>query len=117
MNKRIFSIIFLFLLYGCASAPEDLGTAYVSPAQFKDYDCDQVAEALTYKNQRLNTLYTSLNKDAKADNWQMGVGLVLFWPALFALEGGDGADADEYRRVKGEVEALQTVSVKKKCGF
>ena len=47
----------------------------------------------------------------------MGVGLILFWPALFALEGGDGPDAEEYRRLKGEVDALQTVSVKKKCGF
>ena len=113
----ILLILPLIFLYGCASAPEDLGTAYISPAQFRDYDCDQVAESLTYKNQRLNTLYSSLNKDAKADNWQMGVGLILFWPALLALEGGDGADAEEYRRLKGEVNALQTVSVQKKCGF
>jgi hypothetical protein len=56
-----------------------------------------------------------LDKKSSNDNAQMGVGLVLFWPALFFLEGGDGADAVEYRRLRGEYEALQKVSVQKRC--
>jgi hypothetical protein len=47
----------------------------------------------------------------------MGVGLVLFWPTLFFLEGGDGADAAEYKRLRGEYEALQEASVHKKFGL
>ena len=45
----------------------------------------------------------------------MGVGLVLFWPTLFFLEGGDGPEASEYTQLKGEFEALRINSVQKKC--
>ncbi len=64
---------------------------------------------------RTNTLYQSLKQKRSADNWQMGVGLVLFWPTLFALEGGDGAQASEYAQIKGEYEALRVTSVEKEC--
>ncbi|MFM6987097.1 MAG: hypothetical protein ACKOXG_00310, partial [Arenimonas sp.] len=53
--------------------------------------------------------------ERKKDNWQMGVGLILFWPALFALEGGDGPEASEYAQLKGDFEALRQASVQKKC--
>jgi hypothetical protein len=42
---------------------------------------------------------------------------VLFWPALFFLEGGDGAEAQEYARLKGEFDALQQMSVQKRCNL
>lgn len=45
----------------------------------------------------------------------MGVGLVLFWPALFAL-GGTKQQEAEYARLKGEHDALQQAAVAKKCG-
>ena len=85
--------------------------------EFKDYDCDQIANELRRKNRRLNILYSSLKKTADGDKWQMGVGLVLFWPTLFALEGGDSAEATEYSMIKGEVEALQEAATIKKCGL
>lgn len=39
--------------------------------------------------------------------------MVLFWPALFALEGGDGPEATEYAQLKGEYEAARQASEKK----
>ena len=47
----------------------------------------------------------------------MAIALILFFPALFFLEGGDDARAGEYARLKGESEAMQSVSVQKKCGL
>ena len=116
---KLYSLVFIFffLLSGCASQPEKIATSYVSPLEFKDYDCDQLAGELRRKNRRLNTLYSSIKKTADADQWQMGVGLILFWPTLFALEGGDSSEATEYARVKGEVEALQEAATIKKCGL
>jgi hypothetical protein len=58
-----------------------------------------------------------LESERTADNWQMGVGLVLFWPSLFFLEGGDGPEAAEYSQLKGEYEALRQTSVAKQCGI
>jgi len=45
----------------------------------------------------------------------MGVGLLLFWPTLFFLEGGDGPEAAQYADLKGEFEALRQASVQKCC--
>jgi hypothetical protein len=45
----------------------------------------------------------------------MAVGMILFWPALFFLEGGDGPQAAEYGRLKGERDALERVAIQKKC--
>ena len=43
--------------------------------------------------------------------------MLVFWPTLFWLEGKDSAEANEYRLLKGETEAMHTASVQKKCGF
>lgn len=51
--------------------------------------------------------------EANNDAVAMGVGLVLFWPALFFLMGDD--QKDELARLKGEYEALETVAIQKEC--
>ena len=102
---------------GCASNPDKLDAAYVSPLKYKDYDCDQLAMEMDYVGQRTTRLYHRLKKERKADNWQVGIGLVLFLPTLLLLEGGDGAEAAEYAQLKGNFEALRTNSVERKCGI
>lgn len=47
----------------------------------------------------------------------MAVGMILFWPTLFFLEGGDGPEAAEYSRLKGEKGALEKIAVQKECGL
>ncbi len=104
-------------LVSCASNPDSIDAAYVSPLKYAAYDCNQIGLELGYVGQRTNTLYSNLRQKRKTDNWQMGVGLILFWPTLFALEGGDGADAAEYAQLKGEFEALRQNSVEKRCNL
>lgn len=58
-----------------------------------------------------------MKKTADNDTAQMAIGMILFWPTLFLLEGGDGPQAAEYARIKGELEALETASLRKKCGL
>ena len=70
-----------------------------------------------YVGQRTTELYTRLKSERKKDNAQMGVGLVLFWPALIFLEGGDGPEAAEYAQLKGNYEALQDNAILRKCGI
>lgn len=104
-------------LAGCASNPDSIDAAYVSPLKYSSYSCPQLSAELDYVGQRTNVLYQNLEAKRKGDNWQMGVGLLLFWPTLFALEGGDGADAIEYARLKGEFEALRQTSTQKNCSI
>ena len=115
MRKISIVLVVSILLIGCASNPDKIDAAYVSPLKYKDYDCDQIAMEMDYVGKRTTELYHRLKKERKADNWQMGVGLVLFWPTLFALEGGDGPEATEYAQLKGEHEALRQNSVERKC--
>lgn len=115
--KKIGIISIATMLCACASNPNKIDAAYVSPMKYSSYDCDQIALEMDYVGQRTNVLYQRLEKKRTADNWQMGIGLVLFWPSLFFLEGGDGPEATEYAQLKGEFKALRENSVKKKCGI
>jgi hypothetical protein len=119
MRKNITAFILSMMIIqtGCATQPDKLNTTYVSPLKYKDYDCDQVVMEMDYVSKRTADLYQSLDKKADDDAAQMGIGLVLFWPALFFLEGGDGPEATEYSNLKGEYEALRTATVHKKCSL
>lgn len=107
--------ISLIVLTGCASQPDDIQTAYVSDLHYKNYDCDQLQGEASRVSQRAADLHSRLKDKADGDAAQMGVGLILFWPTLFFLEGGDGAEAHEYSRLKGEREAIERASIQQKC--
>lgn len=106
-----------FLLAACASQPDDIQTAYVPTLQYQGYECSQLSAEASRISRRTQELHANLKKKADNDAAQMGVGLVLFWPTLFFLEGGDGPEAQEYARLKGEREAIETASIQKKCGI
>ena len=115
--KKIIALAAATLLVGCASQPEEIAPQYVSSIQYQDYDCKQLGGEVARVSRRISELHASLEKTADNDAAQMGVGLILFWPTLFFLEGGDGAQAQEYARLKGERDAIEQISVKKKCGI
>ena len=108
-------VSFLVFQVGCASSPEDIQTTHVSPAQYSHYDCEQIAMEMRHVGNRVHELYYELEKEAGNDAGQMTVGLLLFWPALFFLEGGDDERAGEYAQLKGERLALEDAAVLKKC--
>jgi hypothetical protein len=117
MKKILIVSAMSIALTACASNPDKIQAAYVSPLKYQGYDCEQLGEEMGYIGQRTNKLYHSLKKKRKGDNWQMGVGLLLFWPTLFALEGGDGPEATEYAQLMGEFEAARTTAVQKNCNI
>ncbi len=45
----------------------------------------------------------------------MTVGLVLFWPTLFFLEGGDEARGTEYSKLLGEYQELEKANIQHRC--
>lgn len=117
MEKNLIIIAFIGILNGCASNPNKIDATYVSPLKYSSYNCLQLTEEMDYVGQRTTKLYHRLKKERKADNWAMGIGLVLFWPSLFLLEGGDGPEASEYAQLKGEFTAIRTNSVRSKCSI
>lgn len=102
------------LLSGCATASSGIATAYVSPLQFQAYDCQQITAEMQRIHVRVNQLAGRLDKAAENDKALVGVGMLLFWPALFAL-GGTKEQEAEYARLRGEYDALGKVANEKKC--
>lgn len=115
-TKNIYRCIFIStLLSGCATHPDKMQASYVSPVEYQNYNCDQIALEMRHVSRRATELYGALDKEAGTDNAQMAMGLILFWPALFFLEGGDDARAAEYSRLKGQRDALEKASIQKQC--
>ena len=117
MKNPILILLMIFTLTACATHPDKIAASSVSTVQYQDYSCRQIGAELSRIERKLNDMYHRLEKTASDDNAQMAVGMILFWPSLFFLEGGDGPEAAEYSRLKGELEALESVAIKKNCGI
>ncbi|MBZ0104618.1 MAG: hypothetical protein K8H84_03215 [Sulfuricella denitrificans] len=115
MKKTIASVLSATItLAGCATASRDIASNYVSPMQFQSYDCNQLSSEMQRIQGKVNQLGGRLDEAASNDKAIMGVGLILFWPALFAL-GGTKQQEAEYSRLKGEYDAVQQSAVARKC--
>lgn len=101
-------------LGGCATASKDVATQSISPLQYQAYDCDQITAETMRVQTRVSQLGGRLDTAAANDKAITGIGMILFWPALFAL-GGTKEQEAEYGRLKGESDALQQVAISKKC--
>jgi hypothetical protein len=82
--------------------------------QYQQYDCEQIGAEINRIRVRVSQLGGRLDEAASNDKAIVGVGLILFWPALFAV-GGTKQQEAEYARLKGEYEALEQAAIQKKC--
>ena len=115
MKKTIVCIVATCVaLGGCATASKDIAATYVSPMQFQSYDCDQLSSETQRIQSRVVQLGGRLDTAASNDKAIAGVGVLLFWPALFALGGTKQQEAD-YARLRGEYDAVQQSAIIKKC--
>jgi outer membrane murein-binding lipoprotein Lpp len=110
----VYAVSACIVLAGCATASKDISAAYVSPMQFQSYDCEQLASETQRIQSRVVQLGGRLDTAASNDKAIAGVGLILFWPALFALGGTKQQEAD-YARLRGEYDAVQQSAILKKC--
>ena len=101
---------------GCASSSEKVLANYVSPIQYQNYTCPQIAE----EAQRLSARVAQLSgvQDQKASNDALATtaAVIIFWPAAFLVGGNDQTTA-ELARLKGEFESIEKVSIQKNCGI
>jgi hypothetical protein len=105
-----------FLIAACASSPDNITAAYVSPLQYQSFSCPQLREEATRVSSRAIQATGAQQSRATSDAVATGVSLVLFWPALFFIRG-DGTNAAELARLRGEMEAVEQASIRKNCGI
>lgn len=114
MFQKMTAVVLAVVVVGCSTAAKDVPTSYVSPLQFQSYDCGQLTQESGRLQARVVELGGRLDQAASNDKAITGVGVVLFWPALFAL-GGTKQQEAEFGRLKGEYDAVQQESIRKKC--
>jgi hypothetical protein len=102
-------------LVGCAKGADQITASYVSPLQFEAYDCQQLQAEGQRISARASQLSGVQDRKASDDALKTGAAIVLFWPAAFFVQSGDGQTAGELAQMKGQFEAVQHASVQKKC--
>jgi len=98
---------------GCAKKAENVQAAYVSPLQYQSHSCEQLGQELARVQRKTQEVASAQDKTANKDAAAMTVGMVLFWPALIFLAGGDREQ--ELARLKGECEAIESIAIQKDC--
>ena len=100
-------------LTACAASPALIKPAHVSSDRYAAFDCDQVRNELIRVSDRSRKLSGGQRFQAVTDPVVFGVGVAVFWPALFLLGAPD--HEDEISQLKGEYETLESTAIEKKC--
>lgn len=117
MVKNIVTVAsVVVLLAGCATNPNEISAAYVSPVLYQNLSCQQLAGEAARVSQAAAIATGQQSSQASKDAVMVGVGLVLFWPSLFFI-GGDKGSAAEIARLKGEMNAIEAANNQKNCGM
>jgi hypothetical protein len=111
--RIVSAVVLCFFIVGCSTASNNVSASYVSPIQYQGYSCDQLRQEYVRVNGKMLEIAGKQDKEANKDAVAMGVGLVLFWPALFFLIGDD--KKEELARLKGECEAIESCAIQKNC--
>jgi hypothetical protein len=116
MRKMITVAVAILALVGCAKDASQVGSTYISPITYQGYACPQLAEEAQRVSARAAEAAGVQDQKATNDKVAMGVGLVVFWPALLFTKGNDENTA-ELARLKGQMDAIEQVSIQKRCGI
>ncbi len=115
-SKFVLVPAMMLALSACATAPRDIAPSYVSASPYQNYTCEQLeTEAQNVSAAAAQAIGVQQQK-ANSDAAMTGVGVIIFWPALFFLKG-NGADAANVGQLKGQMQAIQAVSDAKHCGI
>jgi hypothetical protein len=101
-------------LAACAKSPDKIDAKYVSPSTYQSWSCEQLVDEkmrLTREVERVSGLQ---RENANADAAMMGIGLIIFWPALIGLAATTDRK-EELGRLKGEYEAVDVQVKGKQC--
>lgn len=117
MKKVVFiSTAIVLSMSGCAQKSSGIQATYVSPVKYEKYSCSQLKEEVYRVNNRLAMISGEQDETADKDMIVMGVGLVLFAPALLLLAEGEDQKS-EIGQLKGNYNSIRTTAQRKKCSF
>jgi hypothetical protein len=84
--------------------------------QYESWNCRQLAEEAQRISHHAAAAAGAQDSQVTKDAVATTVGVIVFWPALFLI-GGDKQTAAELARLKGEMDAIEQTSIRKRCGI
>ena len=100
---------------GCAYKSAKISANYVSPLIYSNYGCEDLQQEYAWLIRKSKKVNKQQDDIASNDATATGIGLFLFWPALFFIDNDELRE--EVVQLKGEAEALEQASIQKKCGI
>ncbi len=107
-HQVFFSTVLLAMLAACANRPESISASYVSFEKYMDGDCEGLTTKMVEARATLTKHSEMQNSKANGDAW----GVFLLGIPFSKLSGDHEADV---AKSKGEIEAIETAQIKKKC--
>lgn len=117
IHHLVFATAAVCSLAACAPKPENVQATYVPQALYQNMSCNAIAaEAVNVSNRAHDAVRTE-RRHRHQDQAITAAGLIVAWPALFFTHGHNARSASELAQLKGEMEALESVSAQKNCGI
>ena len=120
MSRKITSsvVALALMLSACSDAQKstEVTSAYVSSANYSSMSCNSLRAEADRLRKSVPELEAAVDKEYKKDKNMEAVTWILFWPAVFAMDGND-AEAQKLANAKGEAEAIRSAMQSKGCRF
>jgi hypothetical protein len=113
----ILALTSLATIVGCSSAPKanEVSAAYVPASYYSNMTCEQLVAEAEAVRRSVPALEDAVNKHRSQQTGVEVVTWVLFWPAAFMLDKGEGTSG-ALAKAKGEIEAIGLAMRTKRCG-
>lgn len=102
-------VLSCLLLQGCITRSTDVKPAPIDPADFLGWSCVHIDDELDAVQYRAADLAYAVDARAGNNILALGLGVMVFWPALVAMRP-DGLEAIDLARLKGRFDALVQAS-------
>ncbi|MDB5432914.1 MAG: exported protein of unknown function [Caulobacter sp.] len=106
-------IVCASVLTACATASEDVAPTFQPAAVYENMTCEQIAKEVADVSQRAAEVAGKQDRKRQMDQAATGVGVLVFWPALFLL--ATPGHKRELGELKGKYEALNRAAETKHC--
>lgn len=109
-----FTMASLLLAAGCAKRPENITARFAPASGYRAMACEQLNDERMRVGLELQRITALQQENADADALLMGVGMVIFWPALIGLAATTDR-SDQIAGMMGERDAMDIAAREKGC--
>ena len=114
--KKIILILTLLTIFSCSTAQKsgDVSATRISVAPYLSMDCKSLATEQNSLLDQARALGAQVDAEYDSDKGLEVVTWVLFWPAVFWMDG-NAESAAQLSSIKGQLEAVQEAQKINKC--